>query len=110
MPSPFSQAGAASDPSKYAPLYSNRFFTGLWTNRSLLRDAATPFLYEKYYGGARFDSVFAGADMELGSRMTWVRRPGHSVYNSKNFPPIWSYYSFRACVDGQTQVHVMADT
>ena len=109
MANPFAQAGASADPSRYAPLYTNRFFTGYWTNRSLLRDAATSYLNEKYTGG-RFDSVLAGFDMELSSRMTWWKRPGHTVYNSQSFPPIWSYYAFRVVIDGQTSVRLIVDT
>jgi hypothetical protein len=84
--SPLTQAGAVSDPSKYAALHTNRFFTGLWTHRNPLRDAAVPFLYEKFYGGTRFDSLIGGVNAEVTSRLTMARRPGQSVYNSQTFP------------------------
>ena len=58
MPSPLVNAGAGFDSQpKYAPLHVNRWWTGLWTNRSVLRDAATTYLIEKFYAGARFESM-----------------------------------------------------
>src|SRR5947209_15986052 len=95
MANPLEQAGAVRDPSKYAPIHTNRFFTGLWTHRSPLRDAATPFLYEKFYSGSRYDSLIGGLNCELSSRLTLRRRPGHSVYNSQTFPAIKRFYEFR---------------
>ena len=41
------QAGASSEPTSFAPLHTNRIFTGLWTNRNLLLDAATSDYQER---------------------------------------------------------------
>jgi hypothetical protein len=70
-------------------------FTGLWTNRNPLRDAATTFLMEKYYSASRTDSLIDGLNMEITPKLTLRRRPGTSVYNSAIFPPINRFYEFR---------------
>jgi hypothetical protein len=110
MPSPLEQAGALAGPSKYAPLHTNRFFTGLWTQRNPLRDAATPFLYEKFYSGTRFDSLIDGLNAEISSRLTIRRRPGNSVYNAQTFTPINRFYEFRVFSTTDEIIHLMADT
>lgn len=113
MPSPLQAAGATSDKqTKYAPIHINRMWTGLWTNRSPLRDAATPYLYEKFYSGSRFDSLIDGLNTELSPRLTLTRRPGLSVYNSQTFAAIDDFYSFHV-FDGKTNtesIRVIADT
>lgn len=110
MPSPLAQAGALAEPSSFAALYTNRLFTGKWTNRNFLRDAATPFLYEKFYSASRQDSIIGGVNRELSAKLTLIRRPGHTVYNSQNFPPIDRFYEFRKFSTSAEQIRVMADT
>jgi hypothetical protein len=109
MPNPFALQGAATDQSHYAPLLQNRIFTGIWTNRSPLRDAATTFVEERYYG-ARQDSIIDGLNSEITSKLTLKRRAGTSVYNSANFPPINRFYSFNTFTLTTEVIHVMADT
>ncbi len=108
--SPFETAGAAIDPGNSAPLTMNRYITGLWTQRSLLRDAATPFLYEKFYSASRFDSMSGGENVELSVRLTIARAPGSTEYNSQIFEEIDDFYEFRTTVENQEIIHVMADT
>lgn len=110
MASPLSQAGALSDPSQYAALHTNRFMTGLWTNRNQLRDAATTFLYEKFYSATRFDSLVGGLNGELTPRMSMARRAGHRVYNTQIFPPIGRFYPFREFSTSDEEIRVMADS
>lgn len=110
MPSALQANGAAIAPSRHAAIHTNRFFTGLWTQRNPLRDAATPYLYEKFYGGSRFDSLIAGQNVELTTRMTLARRPGLSPYNSQTFPAIIRFYEFRKFNASGEIIHVIADT
>jgi hypothetical protein len=110
MNSPLTAAGAISEPSRSAPLHTNRFFTGLWTHRNPLRDAAVPFLYEKFYGGTRFDSLIDGLNTEVTSRLTMARRYGHSVYNSQTFPAINRFYQFNIFGGAAQIIKVIADT
>lgn len=113
MPSPLQTSGAQLEkPPKYAPIATNRFWTGLWTNRSPLRDAATPYLYEKFYSGSRFESLLGGVNVELGPRLTVTRRPGNSVYNSQTFPAIDTFYPFHIFNNATNTeaIRVIADT
>jgi hypothetical protein len=109
MTTPLTAAGASTAASRFAPLYTNRFITGLWTQRNPLRDAAVPYLYEKSYAGSRIDSLLDGLNIELTSRLTLRRRRGHSVYNSQNYGPINRYYSFRRFSGINELINVMAD-
>lgn len=109
MPSPFQSAGAAVEQTKSAPLHVNRMFTGLWTQRSPLRDAATPYLYEKFYSATRYDSLLDGMNMEISVRLTLVRRPGSTVYNPSFFPPARRYYAFRTFVNDAEQIRMVGD-
>lgn len=110
MGSPLEQAGALKAPSKYAPIHTSRFFTGMWTQRSELRDAATPYLYEKFYSASRFDSLIDGSNTEINAKLNLVRRPGHSVYNAQVFPAINRFYEFRTFSGSNEVIRVMADT
>ena len=109
MANAIQQAGGASEPSSFAPLHTNRLFTGLWTNRSPLSDAAVSSDMEKY-GLGRQDSILDGANIELSSKLTAIRRPGTSVYNSQIFPPINRFYPFNTFTLTDEVVRVMADT
>jgi hypothetical protein len=109
MANPIQQAGGASEPTSFAPLHTNRIFTGLWSNRSPLRDAAVSGDMEQY-GFGRQDSIIAGQNSEISSQITLVRRPGSSVYNSAIFPPIKRFYSFNTFTLTDETIRVMADT
>jgi hypothetical protein len=109
MPSPLEAAGAAVQPIAAAPLHTNEFFTGLWTNGSPLGPGAVPYLYAKSYGGARYDRLVNGNDIEISPRLTLIRRPGHTVYNPGPFPPINRFYEFRGFTATDEILHLMAD-
>jgi hypothetical protein len=85
-------------------------FTGLWTQRSPYRDAATAYLMKKFYQGSRFDSIWDGINREISCRLTDIRRPGSSVYNSNTFNPILSFFSFKYISNGNEIVRVIVDT
>jgi hypothetical protein len=93
-----------------APIFTNRFFTGLWTQRNPLRDAATQYLVEKFYTGARFDSLIDGLNVELSNKLTLKRRPGSSLYNTNTLPAVNRFYEFRQNYTGTEQISVIADT
>ena len=109
MSSPLDQAGATREPSEYAALSMDRGITGLWTQRSPLRDADVPYLYGKFYSASRFDSLIDGINREISAKLTYRRRPGSSVYNSNTFPAINSFYAFKRIVNGSEVVRVIAD-
>jgi hypothetical protein len=111
MATPFEQSGQQHvKPVRYAPIFTNRYFTGWWTQRNLLRDAATPFLYEKFYSGSRYDSLVTGQNVELTTKLTLARRPGSSVYNSQVFGPIIQFVSFKFLVSGVENIQVIVQS
>jgi hypothetical protein len=109
MANPIQQAGGASEPTSFAPLHTNRIFTGLWSNRSLLRDAAVSGDAEQY-GFGRQDSILGGQNSEISTRLTLLRRPGSSVYNSQTFPQITRFYSFNTFTLTDEVIRVLVDT
>ena len=109
------QAGAIpkGGQSAWAPIFSNEFFSGLYTNRNPLRDPATPFLYQKFYSATRYEAMWDGLNIEISPRLTMIRAPGHSVYNSGTFPAINDFYSYHVkIINGSPQdtIRVVADT
>lgn len=111
MPSPFTQAGAISDPTRYSALtMAGEQFTGMWTQAGPYRDAATAYLVRKFYSGSRFDRIIDGINREISPRLTDVRRPGSAVWNTNTFPGILSFYSFKFIQNGVETIRVIADT
>lgn len=104
---------AGSRPAKqlrYAPIFTNRFFTGLWTQRNPLRDPSDRYS-ERYFGG-RPEALLDGANIELTNRLTLARRPGVSKFSTATLaePPDY-FYSFNQFLpDGSTNILLMADT
>src|SRR5208283_4248251 len=109
MSNPLEQAGAVHEPSEYATLTMDRQFTGLWTQRSPLRDADVPYLYGKFYSASRFDSLIDGINREMTARLTNARRPGSSPYNTNTFPAINSFYPYECIQNGVEVIRVLAD-
>jgi hypothetical protein len=110
--------GAQSEkPVKATPLYVGRQTTGLWTNRSPLRDANTGRISEKYYGPSG-DALIAGSNVEVTNRLTLTRRPGNPQYDGTNtYSNIIAFDEFRyskslSDIWGTTieQIDTMVDT
>ena len=93
---------------RYGVLWNGRFSTGQWSQRSPLRDAGSTRIEEEFYG-ARGDALLSGLNCEVSPRLTFIRRPGSSVYNSQTFPGINRFYEFAPVIDNQEQIHVIAD-
>lgn len=109
MPNALQQAGAIAEPSNFAPLHTNRMVTGMWSNRSFLRDAAVSEFMEKY-GMGRQDSILDGLNTEVSPRLTVMRRPGSSVFNADELAPIKRFYSFNTFTLTDEVIRVLADT
>jgi hypothetical protein len=95
----------------YAPIFMDRSFTGLFTQRAVVHDPADIYT-SKYYGG-RPDALWAGLNIELTNRLTLSRRPGLSPFTTTGgagftYPtaPLTSY-PFHL-IDGT--IRVMVDT
>lgn len=109
MTAPFEAAGAAAKPVRYAPIFTRRFWTGLYTNRNPLGDPVTPYIYDRFYNATRYDFLIDGHDCEITPSLTLARRPGHSVYNNQTFPPIDDFFEFRTFTTGTERIYVIAD-
>lgn len=90
-------------------MFTNRWFQGLWTQRNPFRDAGSTRIEEAFYG-ARGDAIIDGLNVEVSTRLTVVRRPGTSVYNSQIFDSIDTFYEFRVFNSEIENIHVMVDT
>lgn len=103
-------AGPQKQP-RWAPIFMDRSFTGLFTQRAVVHDPADIYT-SKYYGG-RPDALWAGLNIELTNNLTLRRRFGLSAFTS-NGSPGFSYitqpltsYSFQLS-DGT--IRVIIDT
>jgi hypothetical protein len=87
MPSPFHVAGSQPQKqAKYAPLFIDRAFTGLYTQRNPLHDPSD-LVTAKFYGG-RPDALWMGSNVELTNNLTLKRRPGLIEFSTSTYPTI----------------------
>jgi hypothetical protein len=100
--------GQAQKQTRFAPIYNGRWSSGIWTNRSPLRDANTTRLTEKYYG-ASGDALIAGSNVEITNRLTLARRPGNSVFDSNTWNSVDRFYDFRLFSLTQEEILIMVD-
>jgi len=98
-----------SKPTRYGPIYQEVFSTGLVTQRNPLRAGKGSALLNRLYGAAN-DAFLDGLNVEISNRLTPVRRPGSSVYNSQTFVAIDNFYSFRLFNSNTETIKVIADT
>jgi hypothetical protein len=110
MPSNLSLSGAqAQKQTRFAPIFTSRFFSGLWSNRSPLRDATTSRIVERYYGAAG-DALIAGLNTEITTKLTLVRRPGTSLFDTFNtYDAPDRFYEFKLFGPTTEQINVMID-
>jgi len=111
MPNPFQISGAQPPrPTRKAPLYQGaRWSSGLWSNRSAIRDAASTRLEEKFYG-PRGDAFLGGQNLEISQRLTVIRRPGNSVWNTNNWVNVNGFYEYRLFNADTEEIKTMVDT
>lgn len=69
---------------KFVPIFLDRAFTGLYTQRAALHDPSD-FLTARFYGG-RADALLSGQNVELTNRLTLQRRPGLSEFSTTTYP------------------------
>jgi hypothetical protein len=107
MPNLLQMSGAQpTKQTRFAPIFINRSFSGLYTQRNPLRDPSDT-IREKFYGG-RPDALLAGSNIELTNRLTLARRPGLSAFSTATYPNAPDYfYSFQKA-DGT--IDVIVDT
>jgi hypothetical protein len=100
--------GQAQKQTRFSSIFTSRFFSGLWTNRSPLRDATTSRAVEKYYG-QNGDALIAGLNTEITSKLTLARRPGTSVFDGNSYTGVDRFYEFRLFNATTEQINVMVD-
>lgn len=71
---------------KYVPIFIDRAFTGLYTQRSFLHDPSD-LATARFYGG-RPDALWQGSNVELTNRLTLQRRPGLTAFSSATYPTV----------------------
>ena len=109
MSNNLSKAGAQPQKQpRFAPIWTNRFFSGIWTNRSPLRDATTTRLIEGFYGQAG-DAIIAGTNIEITNKLTFARRPGVNVYDPNSYIAPDRFYEFRLFNTNTEQINIMID-
>lgn len=82
-------------PSRYKPVWTDRFFNGLVTNRSPLRSPLSA-VYSDGYNMGRADTLLTGVNTEISPRLTVVRRPGNPAYSAATFPTAPNtFYSYK---------------
>lgn len=91
---------------RYTPIFMDRAFTGLYTQRNVLHDPSD-VATARFYGG-RPDALWMGKNIELTNRLTLQRRPGLIPFSSDIYPttPLRSF-SFQL-TDGT--IRVIVDT
>lgn len=109
-PTLLQQAGSrAENATRYAPIFANRFFTGLWTQRNPLRDPSQ-VAFERWYGG-RPDALIDGVNVELTNRLTLARRPGLLPFSTATLPAAANrFYEFRQFTGSTENITLFADT
>lgn len=101
--------GQPQKQTRFTPLYTGRFFQGLYTNRSPLRMGGLNWITEKFYGGQN-DALIDGSNVEVSNRLTLQRRPGNpSVPSSATFSAVDRFESFRLFGPSSEQIDVMID-
>jgi hypothetical protein len=110
MPAPnlLQAVGAqAQKQTRFVSLFTSRFLSGLYTNRSLLRGPLQS-LYSDFYHMGTTDALCDGLNSELSIRQTMIRRPGNPAYCSVNTAAaIDFFYAFHRA-DGT--INVIADS
>ena len=93
--SPLQVAGAQVQPTGAAPLHTNEFFTGLFTQGNPLGPGPVPYLYSKFYGASRFDRIIGGVNTEISVKLSLKRRLGNSMLNANVTSPVKRFFQFR---------------
>lgn len=97
---------------KYVPLFVERFFTGLYTQRSALRDPSD--LATAHFYGGRQDVLWQGNNIELTNRLTLQRRPGLTPFSMAMYstPPDRAFSfeltngTIQVIIDTETAVYI----
>ena len=96
-----------SKPTRYAVLWHDNFYLGISTQRNPLH-SFLGHVEAEFYGLQ--PSLVDGENAEISSKLTLIRRPGHTPYNTSIFPAINRFYDFQLFNSNISQIRVVADT
>lgn len=100
------QGAQPNRPNRFVPITVQRFFSGLWTQRSPF--SSPDNRYTSRYLGGRPDILIDGANVELTNYNTLIRRPGFTLYSSATLPSeALNLFSFHKL---DTTITLLADT
>ena len=112
MPNELAKKGAQpSKQPKFGILWNNSFYDGIVTQRNPLRSNAAHIEAEFY--GERTECLIDGLNTEISTKLTVIRRPGSSPYQTgtpDTFPAIDRFYSWHLFNSNTEQIKVIADT
>lgn len=94
-------------PTKFKSIWNDRFFTGMYTNRSPFRSPMS-ILYADGWNLGRTDTILDGVNVEVSPRLTLARRPGTTEFCTQPSAQIpLTFYSFHT---PQGNITVVEDT
>jgi hypothetical protein len=101
------QGGQKQKPTRFVSLFTSRFISGMYTNRSLLRGPLQAIYSDFYHLGAT-DALCDGLNSEISIRQTAIRRPGNYKYcTQQTAAAIDGFYSFH---EASGSIQVIADS
>lgn len=99
-----------SKETRYAPIFTDRFFVGYWSNRNPLRSPLSTLYADGWHLGGT-DAIYSGTNVELSPRLTICRRPGNLPFSTVTFPtPPLTFYPFRLFGATSPAIDVIVDT
>jgi hypothetical protein len=101
------QGAQSTKHTRFAPLWNAYFSTGLYTQRNPLRGGQSR-IYSSFYPA--YDAMLAGSNVEISNRLTPIRRPGCSVYNSATWTDVDFLYSWHLFNTTSESIEVIVDT
>lgn len=101
------QGAQSSKPTRFTAIWTSQFFHGLVSQRNPLSGAGG-HIESKYY--PTYDAMIDGSNVEISNRLTPIRRPGNSQYNSQTFASVDSFYNFNLFSSTSEQIKVIVDT
>jgi len=98
--------GSPQKQPKYFPIFKDRYFTGLYTQRALLHDPSDAYTMSI---GGRPDALLGGRNIELTNRLTLQRRPGMVAFGGGSHYPTAPTRAFSFQLSDST-IRVIIDT
>src|ERR1039458_2125797 len=97
-------------PSRYKPIWTDRFFQGYYTNRNPLRSPLSAYMADGW-GLGKTDALIDGLNVELSIRLTLARRPGFLQWSTATLSyPVTAFYGFQSYSAAGSFIDLIVDT